>query len=156
MNKLIHSIQITILEKNEENLEGIHDIFFHLFPIDFKKEQIDIKHEKLEGLEQKIIHSFSLITTKQRHNKILSESILSKINKETKKQLLNQLDSRLDDEGNFYIRFDKQELFHESFQLTDSGNCIHIKIKLAAFPAKKEQFKKSIETLIKKIKKEEN
>ena len=150
MNKLIHSIQITILEKNEDDLEKIYDVLSFIFPINYKKECIDIKHENFEGLQKNTIHSISLTTTKERHNKSLSESLFSKLSDEIKKQLLDQIDSRLDDQGNFYIRFDKQELMKKSFQLTDSGNCVHIKIKMAAFPAKREQFKKSVGLLIKK------
>ena len=150
MNKLIHSIQITILEKNEDDLEKIYDVLLFIFPADYKKECIDINHENFEGLQKNTIHSISLTTTKERHNKSLSESLFSKLSDEIKKQLLDQIDSRLDDQGNFYIRFDKQELMKKSFQLTDSGNCVHIKIKMAAFPAKREQFKKSVGLLIKK------
>ena len=150
MNKLIHSIQITILEKNEDDLEKKYDVLLFIFPADYKKECIDINHENFEGLQKNTIHSISLTTTKERHNKSLSESLFSKLSDEIKKQLLDQIDSRLDDQGNFYIRFDKQELMKKSFQLTDSGNCVHIKIKMAAFPAKREQFKKSVGLLIKK------
>jgi RNA binding exosome subunit len=150
MNKLIHSIQIKILEKDENNLDQIRKTLSFIFPVDIKKEKIEIKHEKLDGLQQNTIHSISLTTTKERHNKTLSESFLSKITDETKETLLDQIDSRLDEQGNYFIRFDKQSLFKGIFQLTDSGDCFHLKIKIAAFPAKKEHFKKTVETLLKK------
>ena len=150
MNKLIHSIQIHVLEKDEDNLQRIYDVFTHIFPIDYDKENILIKNDKLEGLQHTIIHSLTLITTKERHNKILAKMIFSNIDNEMKSLLLNQIESRLDGEGNFYIRFDKHSLFDKHFQLTDSGDCFHIKIKVAGFPAKKPYFIQSIQQIINK------
>jgi RNA-binding protein len=149
MNKLVHSIQINVLEKNEENLEKIHQSFSFLLPIDYEKEKIYVTYKKLTGLQHNIIHSLTLTTNKERHNTVLAESIFSNIDKDIKSLLVNQIESRLDEDGFFYIRFDKNALFNRLFQLTDSGDCFHIKIKIAGFPAKRPSFIRSIQTLIK-------
>jgi len=96
MNKLVHSIQINVLEKNEENLEKIHQSFSFLLPIDYEKEKIYVTYKKLTGLQHNIIHSLTLTTNKERHNTVLAESIFSNIDKDIKSLLVNQIESRLD------------------------------------------------------------
>lgn len=54
-------------------------------------------------------------------------------------ELLVSQENRIDDECNYFIRLEKNELKEKNkFILTDSGNCFHIKIKLACYPNKKE------------------
>ena len=48
------------------------------------------------------------------------------------------LESKIDDKGNWFLRFDKSDAFDEKLTILDSGDAIHLKIKIAAFPAKKE------------------
>ena len=44
-----------------------------------------------------------------------------------------------DDDLNFFLRLEKPKLFNHEYWITDSGDCMHIKINLAAFPKKKEK-----------------
>ena len=49
--------------------------------------------------------------------------------------ILKQIESRLDEELNFFLRLDKEKWVNEKeMKLTDSGKCFHIKISVAAFP----------------------
>src|SRR3989344_2840824 len=74
---------------------------------------------------------------------------IEKITKEQKQQLLDQLESRLHDNLHFYLRLDKDAMVNlGQLWLTDSGNCFHIEIVVAAFPAKREAAKKILENLL--------
>ena len=148
MEKLIHSIQINVFEKKEENLESVKSSFSIILPIDYKKEKIEINYEKLEGFRENIIHSFTLIAKKQRHIKIFIENLFTNLHKKDIEKLKNEIDSRLNDEGFFYIRLDKQSFLKNRIILTDSGDCFHFKIKLAAYPAKRSIFIDSIKKII--------
>lgn len=148
MEKYIHSIRVNLFEKHQENIDDRFSKLRKLLPVDFKKEKIQIKHEKLEGFHNKIIHSLTLETTKKRHNRMLIKSILNNLSYTDIKKLKKQIESRLNDDGFFFIRLDKQSFLNESYKLTEKGDCIHIKIKLAAFPAKRPCFMKSIEKIL--------
>ncbi len=43
----------------------------------------------------------------------------------------------MDDSGNLFLRFDKQRAFLGDLKVVDHGDSIHLKIKIAAYPAKK-------------------
>jgi RNA binding exosome subunit len=44
----------------------------------------------------------------------------------------------LDDDNFIYMRFSKEFFSQGKFVPTNSGNCVHVKAKIAAYPAKKE------------------
>jgi len=46
--------------------------------------------------------------------------------------------TRIDESCRLYLRFDKQLAYRGELVLTDSGDAIHLKLKTAAFPAKRE------------------
>jgi RNA binding exosome subunit len=53
--------------------------------------------------------------------------------------LISQIESRLDEELFFFMRIDKDSWnIEKKTILTDSGNCYHIRITVAAFPKKRE------------------
>ena len=153
MIKLIHSIQINVFEKDENNLEKINQIFQSLLPVDFIKEKIEVNHEKLEGFNQNIIHSLTLRTSKDKHNTLLSDTIFSNMNINDVDKIYNEIESRLNEEGYFYLRFDKDKFMKQIYQLTESGDCFHIKFKMAGFPAKRSAFIESINAMLNKYKK---
>ena len=70
-------------------------------------------------------------------NKFLKQ-LFSKISNGDKKVLLDQLESRLDEGLHFYIRLNKDKFLVDKYELTDAGNCLHIKIAIAAYPNKRE------------------
>ena len=148
MQKRILSITLNVFEKDKNNLERIFDVYHDLLPLDFQKEKIVIKTDNLEGFNNKIIYSISLETTKNNHNTLLLDSLLRRLEKSDIQKIYNQINSRLNDDGYFYIRVDKNSLLHRIVKLTDDGDCFHIKIKIAAYPAKRQKFIESIQSLL--------
>ena len=49
----------------------------------------------------------------------------------------------------FFIRLDKEKLLKEDYEVTDSGECFHIKLHIAAFPSKRAIALEAIEKLLK-------
>jgi RNA binding exosome subunit len=150
MIKYFHNINVNVFEKDIKKINDITNIFHNLLPIDFKKEKVNISNEKLEGFEHKTIYSLTLTTKTNKHNQLLIETIFSNLSKKDLKIIQSQKETRLNDEGYFYIRLDKSKLLkNNKYLLTESGNCFHIKIKLAAYPANKENFYKILEEIFK-------
>jgi hypothetical protein len=162
MDKLIHSVQINVLEKNHEAIQAIKDLYHQLIPLDYSKEDIEIDHERLQGFNQKTIHSLTLKTTKHKHNIKLLNTIFTNLPDTSIRRIIDQIESRVNHEGNLYIRLDKSSLLSDTYDLIDHGDCFHIKIKLAAFPANRENYLKTSQKLLRSYlenddeKKEEN
>lgn len=148
MTKEVHNITVTVFEKNEEKIENHKDLFHFLLPIDFETQKVDMSIESIEGLNQKPIYIIRLKTRKNSHNQQLLDMVFSQLNETDKKQIGDQYLSRLNQEGYFFIRLDKENLSQKKFVLTDNGDCFHFKIKIASFPAKWDAFVKTTESLL--------
>ena len=63
--------------------------------------------------------------------------------------ILSMLDELMDESGNIYLRFDKQEAYLERWKLAFKGDVVAVRIKVNAYPMRKESatenFKKFVE-----------
>ena len=75
------------------------------------------------------------MVSKKRYTKTFFKRLLENVDLT---KLDNDLDKKMDDKGNWFLRFDKNDAVDEKWTILDSGDSIHLKIKIAAFPAKKE------------------
>ncbi len=149
MEKLVHNIEINVFEKDETHLSLIYESFGQILPLDFKKEKIIIKKNKVESFDKNIIHIISMKIHKKRHNILLLQNIIKNLDRKDLEILYEQRNSRLDDRGNFFIRLDKKLLLKNIYKLTEIGDCFHFKIKIASFPNNIENVMKSLEELLK-------
>jgi RNA-binding protein len=145
--KYFHSIKLTVFSKPEDDEEKIRKALLNIIPFDLEKEKVDCKAQIASGFTERKIKIFEIRLSKQRHTDAFFESLMSKLNDEQKKLLLRQKDTRLDDNLNFFIRLDKEKLMGNEYFITDFGNCFHIMISIAAFPAKKEAALKIIDDI---------
>ena len=111
-----------------------------------KKEKIQTEEIKAKGLEENIIKILTTTLEKDRHcNQFLKD--LKEQLSETDRKLLVEQTNRLDDNLNFFIRLDKKSLLENRYELTDSGDCFHIKINIAAFPRNKYEAHKVVKEI---------
>jgi len=134
--KLAHQIIISVFAKEDENKEAIKKALISLIPFNLEKEKIQLNEQNASGFSQKQINILEVILKKDRHiNEFLKQ--LNKNLQNQKQILLNQINTRLDNELKFFMRLDKSRLLNNEFLLIDRGDCFHIKISIAAFPATK-------------------
>ncbi len=148
--KYIHNAKITIFLKPEEYhnspelIVKIKNIFHKLLPVDFDKEKLAIMEEQVESFENRKIKIFTLEFSKEAHTKIFLKTLKELLGREQCKTIVKQKESRLDEELFFYVRLDKEAALKELFELTDSGDCVHVKMHVAAFPKNREPALKTI------------
>jgi len=138
--KLAHQIKLKVFsyEKNNEDDKLILDKFLHLFPFNLSSEKIILKKSVAEGFHEIKITIFEVTLTREKHISQFLDNLAKNIDEDQKKLILEQIESRLDDKLDFFLRFDKNEYLENSkLLLTYSGNCIHLKISVAAFPKKR-------------------
>ncbi|MBW2999631.1 hypothetical protein KY339_03065 [Candidatus Woesearchaeota archaeon] len=136
--RLIHNARLNVFCKEEDNEEIITEKLKELIPVDFEKEKLEIERRVAQGFEKKKIITLEIFFEKERHTKIFLENLNEKLSKEQKELLINQAESRLDEDLDFFIRLDKQKLLNNEYWVTDSGDCFHIKMAIAAFPKKRD------------------
>jgi len=148
MKKDIHSITISVFEKNQEKIDTIKNTISWFLPLDFEKEKITYIHDQVPGLQDSPTHIIRVILTKHKHTKILLQQLFSQLAIKERELLYLQRESRLSNEGIFYVRLDKQSLINHTCLLTDGGDCFHLKIKLAAYPATVPNFLQTLDHIL--------
>ncbi len=137
--KLAHQVKLSVFIKEEEDREKIFNKLISLVPFNLKEEKIKLNEDTAMGFNNKKIKTYEIVLEKDRHINPFLEKLKESLSQEQKELLLKQADSRLDEELHFFIRLDKEKLLQDEFWITDSGNCFHIRISIAAFPAKREK-----------------
>lgn len=137
--KYLNSVTLSVFSKpTEEDSAAVKQALIELVPLNFAEEKIQVKEETAMGFKEQPIKIFTILLVKQSHTTAFLKFMLNRLTKEQKELLLSQKESRLDDEFNFFIRFDKKRwLTERNIVLTDSGNCFHLKLHLAVFPARR-------------------
>jgi len=145
---LAHNIHITVFCKPEEDTKLIAKKLLFLVPFDIKKEKIEMKKTNATGFNEKKITILEVYLEKESHTNLFLNNLTKNLADEQKLLIKKQAESRLDDELNFFLRFDKSKLINEGrLWLTDRGECFHTRIKIAAFPHKREVALKILEKI---------
>lgn len=145
--KLLHNVTLSVFIKPEEDEAKVMAGFRSLLPFDdLHKEKIVIDRGSVTGFNDRTIKTVSSRLDKERHTRAFVEYVQSSLSGAQKQQVLQQ-DNRLDAELFFYLRFDKEYL--PRLVLTDSGDCVHVKLSIAAFPKKEGPARKIVEEIFK-------
>ncbi len=137
--KFAHNVKLSVFAYDDEDSVKIASKLKSLCPFSLDTEKVQFGDTVATGFKERKIHIFEIILTKERHTSKFLEFLKSKLSGEDVRLLLRQLDSRLDSELFFFIRIDKKKLIDEDcFQITDSGDCFHIRLSVAAYPATRE------------------
>ena len=129
---MIHNISYRVFVYGTENDEKVKEAVQTLFPNSHPQTDTTEGYFKNPVL---ILHD--KITRKREIKEFVQ--ILEQIDSSSKKQLLNQLENKMDERGNLFLRFDKQRAYLGDLKIIEHGDAIHVKINIAAYPAKKER-----------------
>ena len=132
-----------------EDLDLITDALLNILP------SAEVEAEEVEGLLEEPMVILNGMVSKKRETKEFLNNLLA-IDKDQLTKLYNDLDKKMDEKGNLFLRFSKDFKVLESgeknqaendsddfidlnqWKILDGGDSIHLKIKVAAYPAKKE------------------
>lgn len=126
----------------------IHNIRYRLFVYKGEDEKIlteglknilpTAKPEKTiaEGMKGDNITILSGNISKKSETKKFMKDLLS-IDEFEIKKLISELDKKMDKNGNLFLRLSKYDACEDNLKISDKGDTIHLKIKIAAYPAKK-------------------
>ena len=145
--KLAHYIKLSVFIHEDEEREPIYKKLLSLVPFDLKEQKITLKEDTAMGFNEKKIKIYEISLEKDRHIKAFLEKLKESLNQDQKDMLIAQAESRLDEDNHFFIRLGKEKLLNNEFQITDSGNCFHIRISIAAFPATREKALEAVKAI---------
>lgn len=137
--KLINSVKVSVFcYENDSEDEIIKGLRF-IFPLDFEKEKIRIEKRTAEGFNEKKIITINILMQKDSQNNAFLDNINKNLSEQQKELIKRQAESRLDENLDFFLRFDKDKIIKEKkLWIIDGGNCYHVRMSVAAFPKRRE------------------
>jgi Predicted exosome subunit len=128
---MIHNISYRVFVYGTENEEKVKEAVQTLFPN---------SHPQTDTTEGYFKNPVLILHDKITKNRELKEfvKILEQIDAASKNQLRSELENKMDERGNLFLRFDKQRAYLGDLKIITHGDAIHVKINIAAYPAKKE------------------
>ncbi|MDD3986058.1 MAG: RNA-binding protein [Methanobacterium sp.] len=127
---MIHNLSYRAFVYGTENKEKVLESIKTLFP------NSSPQCEETEGYYKNPVLILTNKIDKKREIKDFVDK-LSKMNDPIRKRILHRLEDKMDDSGNLFLRFDKQRAYQGDLKIVEHGDSIHLKIKIAAYPAKK-------------------
>ena len=134
---MIHNIRYRVFIYDNEDRDDVLQALLNILP------EAEPEVEEAEGLLGENMLILSGTISKKRHTKEFLNNLLS-IDKNQLKKLYDDLDRKMDEKGNLFLRFSKEKALDEQWEILDGGDSIHLKVKIAAYPAKKEVALKKI------------
>ncbi len=146
--KLVHHITVSVFIKPEEEAEPIERAFFSLFPFDLEAEKVPARRTRAESFGGRRITILEATLQRAKHTTAFLSKLRDSLNEEQRALLLAQ-DNRLDEHLTFYIRLDKPKLLEGRLWITESGDCFHLKMPIAAFPHREEAARRILTEIFK-------
>jgi len=128
---MIHNIRYRLFVYEDENEKELIGGLKNILPT------AKIEREVAEGMMEDEIIILSGKIDKKKETKEFLNNLLA-IDNLSLEKLDNDLQKKTDKNGNVFIRFSKASACEEKWEICDSGDSIHLKIKIMAYPAKKE------------------
>lgn len=128
---MIHNIRFREFVYENEDLDELKQAILNIFP------DAEIEVEEAEGMTENRILILTGVVDKKRHTKEFFNKLLE-LDREVLDKLVDDLDRKVDENGNLFLRLSKEDAIDEKMTIIDSGDAIHLKIKIAAYPAKKD------------------
>ena len=128
---MIHNISYRVFVYGTENEEKVKEAVKTLFPN---------SHPETNTTEGYFKNPVLILHDKITKNREIKEfvNVLKQIDTASKKQLFKELENKMDERGNLFLRFDKQKAYLGDLKIIEHGDALHVKINVAAYPAKKE------------------
>ena len=126
---MIHNIKFRAFVYEDEDIDEVSQAILNILP------EAEIEAEEAEGMLENKILILTGVVSKKRFTKAFFNTLLDSVDLD---KLNDDLERKMDEKGNWFLRFDKADALDEKWTILDSGDAIHLKVKVAAFPAKKQ------------------
>ncbi|MCX8175730.1 MAG: hypothetical protein N3E48_00675 [Candidatus Bathyarchaeota archaeon] len=121
-------VEIRVISHATENIEKVLESLKNVLTSEVYS-GVNFSEEKLEGHHGNPIILIKTKVYSKSHARKIIYNIFSRLEDFDKNLLLKRLEDVIDEDGNFYLRLDKQAAYNGMFKVS-SSDPIHLKIKL--------------------------
>jgi len=101
-------------------------------------EEVEVRRAKLKGHHGNLIFTFTASIKQRKRVREFWTRMTTELRAGELDKLSRVAPERVDETCHLYLRFDKQLAYAGELALTEGGDAVHIELKVAAYPAKRE------------------
>jgi hypothetical protein len=131
----VQNISVRAFFKQDDLLDG-RRMLSQLLPEDTVIAEEMLEPESEGGVFNEPLFALKAAVSKQSQVKQFINKLLSGLDSAEIQELRDTLESRIDDDCNFYIRLDKKKMLEGKLAL-HTRDPVHVRIKMACFPKKR-------------------
>ena len=139
--KYAHAVKLrAIVDPSREDAvkQGILGLFERPPDVVREEEAVSFDVDSAEDFTGDELRFIRTSFEKTRNTNEVLDTLRSELSDGDRAMLAEQMD-RLDEDLHFHIRLDLDSFLNGAYIVTESGDCLHVRIKVAAYPAKKER-----------------
>jgi hypothetical protein len=140
--KVVHNIGVEAFLYPTEDFKKVKKALDLVLPAKAK-----LKKEEVDSYYGPAIVKLTYTADSADEIKMVLERMIAGLSKEDRREIVNSLDKRLDEDGNLFIRFDKQAAYDGRLALHYNGDVIKTRIKIASYPATMKNLKYNAQIL---------
>lgn len=129
MNRRFSSIHARALCHATENIEKVEQAVRLVIP------DAELEVSKATGHHG---NSIDVLEARSKDEAVV-DSLFDRLIREDVAELNRSMDLRIDESCNFYLRVDKQDAYRGTLRLSTGDDAVAIRIKVVAFPARREK-----------------
>ena len=128
--KVIHNISVEAFMYPTEDQKRVRKALNLVLPLKAK-----LKREEMDSYYGPKIARLTYRADKAPEIREILQKIIGGLSKEERQEIAGTIEDRMDEEGNFHLRFSKQKAYAGQLALAYKGDVMKLSIKIASFPA---------------------
>ncbi len=147
MSLPVNSISARVIAHATEDEDKVLEALSNVLGGVTEEDDVEVETFYAEGHHGNPITIFQVRLTRKAHIERVLEHWRKHLPEEEKRRVWEEVERRVDDHGNFYIRFDKQSAYLGELRVSDTDDVVRVKLNLEAYPASREGGIKALKRL---------
>ncbi|WP_456366800.1 RNA-binding protein [Thermococcus sp.] len=144
MNLRAHHVRLTAFVQATESEESVLEAMATFVPEEIPDEDVLLDVEEVRGFFGNPIKVVNVEIKRSRAVRAFLRHFRELLSEGDREYLLEHLDEKVDEEGTFYVRFNKQKAYLGEVEVDEGPDVVQVRIKVKAFPMRKEAVVKAI------------
>ncbi|MDI3474498.1 MAG: RNA-binding protein [Thermococcaceae archaeon] len=139
-----HHVRLTTFIQATEDEDKVLEAIATFIPEEIDEDDVLFDILETEGYFGNPIKVVNVEIKRSKAVRKFLEYFKELLSEEDKRYLLDHLDEKVDEEGTFYVRFNKQKAYLGEAEVEEGPDVIQVRIKVKAFPMRKEAVVKAV------------
>ncbi len=139
-----HHVRITTFIQATEDEDKVLEAVGTFIPEEIEDEDVTLDVDETTGFFGNPIKVVNVEIKRSKAVRKFLDHFRELLSEEDRRYILENLDEKVDEEGTLYVRFNKQKAYLGEPEVDEGGDTIQVRIKVKAFPMRKESVVKAV------------